>query len=84
MVTLYVALLLFVLLGFLIVVGWLFSHDEFSMRSAWLVRDPSTNRIDWAKVDAGRFCLYWLIKAWQAVGVLLVCIILGRVVWQVI
>ena len=61
---LFISTISLLLISFLLIVGMVFSNDEFSMRNEWQVR--KNNSIDWKKVDAGRFVFFIFSRAWLA------------------
>lgn len=55
--------LLFFLISIILLAAIVFSQDEFHERGNWRVELPN-GRVDWSRLDAGRFFLYYLTKIW--------------------
>lgn len=62
--TIFFLLLLWCLVSLILLAAIVFSQDEFHERRSWRVNMPD-GRIDWKRVDAGRFFLYYLTKIWM-------------------
>jgi len=80
----FIAVLLFLVLSFILLIGIAFSKDEFNRRNSWKILRPATRKVDWERVDAGIFAFFALFKLWQALGLFILVLYLGGAVWRVI